>query len=436
MPRALAWDRLAAVAVRLRVLDAAFAEALPGYTCYAMTAAGRSLWFYYEGPARPGGRSPSLELQIRFDDGKPVVPLVNCWTGEPDILGPVAHFAGDEAIACNPSLTRPGASGTWINARVGHRRFFLRDGDASFAALTRVARALAAALPTLPLPTSFELDASEREQPNPDYIALDQAMFARITPGLLENPPRLDALTPSASALADPDLGFGYRLENRVAGGGYLSLFGTVLWKETEPLFLPVTTIFPPGSPPSRRAGVPEALRIATYYPRAPAPPEVYREFFQPIFGPQVGPTDERPQRYWNYSLAAEPLPAGWFHVPLPGVAEIADHPDRATIAWLMTPFSGTTYSGYHTKEVSEMFTDLDQTACLFLLRSKNPATRLMAIEILRRNASTWSVDLHALDPDFNLIYRSAPTVFTQRGDVLRRENARTLVDRFVARAE
>lgn len=413
------------------------AEALPGYTCHNMSAKGRSLWFYYQGPTRIGGRLPSLELQIRFNDGLPVAPLVNCWIGEKDIFGPVTDFVGDEAIAFDQSLGEPDATGVWIKARVGSRFLFLRDGDATFPALTRIAQALAAALPTLPLPTSFELDASEQEPPNPEYLALDRAMFARVTPGLLANPPQIDALTRRESFSQDPDLGFGYRLESRVAGGGYLSLYGSVLRREVPtPTPPPSAGPPPPGGEADPPAGAFEAMQISTYLPRAPAPPEVYREFFHPIFGPAAAAADTRLRRYWGYDLAVEPLPAGLFRAALPGTAELADHPDRATVDWLMTPFSGTTFFPVWPRRFASLFTRLDARVCLFLLRSKNPATRLTAVGMLRRHAAEWKTDLAALAPDFELIYRSVPVVLVQRGDVVRRENARVVVDQFVARAE
>ncbi len=431
-PSARAWDKLAAAAIRVQVADAAVANALPGYTCYAMRAKGRSLWFYYQGSTRIDTRLPTLEMQIRFNDGLPLAPLVNCWVGARDTYGPVTNLAGDEAIAFDRSLSEPQANGVWIHARVGSRFFSLLDGDAPFAALIEIARTLAASLPTLPMPTSFELDADEREQPNPEYIERDREMFVRVTPGLLASPPQIETLTPRESFFEDPDLGFGYHLETRSSGGGYVSIFGTVLWREAAP-HLPPASVEPRGEA-TPQAHTTEAVHVSTYLPRAPAPQEVYHEFYRPIFGPDA-PT-ARLHRYWGYDLAAEPLPSGLFHAALPGMAELAEHPDRAIINWLMTPFSGTSYSRFSTRQVLALFTRMDARACLFLLRSKNPATRLIAIETLRRRAAEWEIDLTALAPDFDMIYQSVPVIYTQSGDVVRRKNSRALVDQFVLSAE
>ncbi len=418
LPHAGAWDHAATDAIRSQMLDAAVTAALPGYTFANVGVAGRSVWYYYNAPGQRLGVA-SLELQLSFHDGEPVKPLVNCWEGDPAIFGPVADFVGDEAIAYDGSRSQPPTNGHWIRARVGGRNFFLRANGEPFVRLTALAQALAPALPKLPVPASFEIEPSEREQPKPEYLELDRAMFARVTPKLLADPPDLSALSLRPPTFETADLGFGYRVETGGAGGGYLSLYASLLLRDDER----------------------EALRVGATLPRSPAPPELYAELFRPLFGDRAHHASDSAARYWQYGRAAEPLDTAALPIALPVLAPQDDDPDQATLAWLMAPFSGTGYGtrgGYAggqlpNRRAWSSLSRLDAPTCLYLLRSKNPATRLTAVETLRRHADAWQVDLAVLAPTFDLIYQNPATIQTLQGCIIRQISARQLVDAAVA---
>ena len=414
-PRVWAWDHEAAAAIRSQTLDAAVGTALPGYLCTNVAVGGRSLWFYYAVPAAAAGKSArSIEIQIRFDDGEPVVPLGNDWAGTAGMIGPTPNLAGDEAVAYSGALLQPPTNGCWIRSRVGDRRFFLRDGDAPFSALTALAQSLASALPTLPRPASFELEEGEKERANPEYLRLDRAMFARVTPGLRENPPRLDGfLRTGLPSINEGSLGFGYRLEGLGIAGGYTSLGATVLWKD----------------------GTMEAMRITSHYPRPPAPAKTYRELFQPIFGDADSPPEGPPPRFWGDEQAIQPLSASLFHAALPGTSEMAGRTDYVVIKSLMDPFAVAAYQRAKAGELGRKFSRLGTRACLYLLKSKDPLTRLLAVGQLRRVPSDWQVNAPELARDFERVYDSVPQIATVDGCIMSSKKSREIVDDFIVRA-
>lgn len=324
---------------------------------------------------------------------------------------------GEGAISYDISKVRPKEMGGWVQVKSGSRSAMVHSFGTTLEQLRILAQALLPLIPQLPKPTNFHAELNEKR------LGMDRALISKLVPALKKDPPDLSALQRFSSD--DVYLGFGYVLsEFGAASGGYVSPGGLGLFSKEDHLLAirtHVTPNFPRNVSPEDAARLHDILKqIESVWHLKPS---------ETIQSEIVGYHD------WHYEQAAKPLSnellAAKYKPDL-----LNNHPDKQTITFLMTPFSGLEYGTrggiagdllQNRKEFLKL-TRLDEDTCVYLMHSKNPVTRLTAIETLMRNAVEWKIDLKKYEQDFQMIFRSHPSVQTLEGKIAATKPSEPLV--------
>jgi hypothetical protein len=199
------------------------------------------------------------------------------------------------------------------------------------------------------------------------------------------------------------NLGFGYNYVQASMGKGYASIWYTIIFKDNEV----VSYEFKPDLPNHKSLM------------------KRYLKFYENIF--EID-SQRIHNRYYNIEQMEQPL-------------QISDNSPvmNENLLFLMTPFSGIEY-GYSGGYAGSIFTNrglnfsekgvISTEICRTLLYSKNPATRLMAIEHYEKNKNDFK-DTKLIDNWIETVYSELPTIRTMEGCMGIKRNSRELVEEY-----
>lgn len=200
------------------------------------------------------------------------------------------------------------------------------------------------------------------------------------------------------------NLGFGYNYVQESMGKGYSSIWYTIIFKDNEV----VSYEFKPDLPNHKSL----MKRYLKFYKN------IFKIDSQRIY-----------YRYYNIEKMERPI-------------QISDNSPvmNKNLLFLMTPFSGIKY-GYSGGYAGSIFTnrglylsekvEISTEICRTLLYSKNPATRLMAIEYYEKNKNDFK-DTKLIDNWIETVYSELPTIRTMEGCMGIKRNSRELVEEYV----
>lgn len=258
--------------------------------------------------------------------------------------------------------------------------------------------------------------SAQNEKIEWEWVREDSISIARMITLIQERP--LDILSMDALPGSEAeDLGFGYSMRETMTSGAYVTTRLQIVLKD----------------------GVPVSFAAS---PRMPFPykklQKNYRKFYAPLFKFDASGTP-RPY-YWRLDAVAGAIEDSTVfrrlapRFPLKQAA-------REQLEFLMSPYSGVDYGcgarmGAQPYENRELFNKLrpqmSYRVAVVLLRSVNPATRLMALEVMKREFPK-KLELKSLSRDVETILKSFPMVMTRHEGMRRPENARALMEKFLA---
>ncbi len=201
-------------------------------------------------------------------------------------------------------------------------------------------------------------------------------------------------------------LGFGYEQIESSMGKGYVSIFYNLILKDRQ-----VTS-----------------YEFIPQLPKNKYLTERYLEFYSGIFKIENNTIHNR---YFNIEEMENPMKKLDTNIAL-----------NENLRFLMTPFSGTRY-GFSGGFAGSIFTNrtifleesksITPEVCLILMNSKNPGTRLMAIEYFMKNKSDFK------NPDLinnwiDKVFTELPTIETLEGCLAMQRDSKELVLEYVKR--
>lgn len=211
------------------------------------------------------------------------------------------------------------------------------------------------------------------------------------------------------------DLGYGYSYHETVTEGGYVATRLQVVLKNGKPVSFAATPRLP--------------YPYKTLYDR-------YRSFYRPLFKLDI--TGNPETFYWKYREVS--MPYGDSSYALRFQRQIFKSPYREKLELLMSPYSGTEY-GCGTRASNsvptnrQVFDDvlpaMNYLLATCLLRSINPATRLIAIEYLSRFHEA-KFNKKPMQRDIKKIFRSHPKAKTVEAFERHFVDSELLVKRFI----
>jgi len=239
-----------------------------------------------------------------------------------------------------------------------------------------------------------------------DWVREDSLFIESIAKAYKANPNNLEVLLPNRKERREK-LGFDYYLINGSNGKGYVSIFYKVVFLK-------------------------DSLIGYELHPQMPTDKrliERYLSFYASLFKIDNNLSPE-PLLYGVDSLC-KPLPE--FNGKLPTI--------NAETKFFMCPFSGIRYGIYggdpnaliheriYFEKIKKYFTP---EICELMMYSKNPATRLYAIEYYYKNPKMFKENQERIDFRIKVIFNELPNVITMYSDVVEHENAKKLVEKFV----
>jgi hypothetical protein len=202
-------------------------------------------------------------------------------------------------------------------------------------------------------------------------------------------------------------LGFGYEQIEGTMGKGYAGIYYNLILKEDKVI----------------------AYEFTPNFPRNKLLTERYLKLFSEIF--TIDDTSIH-NRYYNIEIMESPLKQENELVSL-----------NENLKFLMTPFSGTLYRFRAGVYGGNIYTNRDifkneirnitPEICQILMQSKNPATRIMAIEYYMENKSEFK-NTDFINNWIEKIYLELPTTIIADGCSLIGKNSKELVSEFVNR--
>lgn len=249
-----------------------------------------------------------------------------------------------------------------------------------------------------------------------EWVREDSASIALMI-GIMQERP-LDILSMDALPGSEAeDLGFGYSLRETMTSGAYVTTKLQIVLKH----------------------GVPVSFAAI---PRMPFPyrklQKNYRKFYAPLF--KFDKSGAPLPFYWRMGTVASAIDDSTVFRRLAPRFPLKT-PSREQLEFLMSPYSGIDYGcggrmGSDPYENRQLFNQLRPVMtyriAVVLLRSINPATRLMALEFMRQ-AFPKKLELKALSRDVESTLKHFPMVMTRQDGMRRLENARTLLEKFIA---
>jgi hypothetical protein len=266
----------------------------------------------------------------------------------------------------------------------------------------------------LAMASPFLLRAQSSALIEQEWVETDSVNIARMIELIRRSPEKILSLDVFHRRDFE-DLGYGYSFHETVTEGGYVATRLQIVLKDGKPVSFAAM-------------------------PRMPYPYKAlyarYKSFYEPLF--KFDAADNPQPYYWNYRAMAAPM--GDSSYLLRFQRQIFKSPHRDRLELLMTPYSGTEYgcgtrSGNSIPTNREIFESvmpaMNYLLATCLLRSINPATRLVAIEYLQR-FHTEKFDRKPMQKDIKRIYKSHPKAKTVDGFERRFEDSEALVKRFI----
>ncbi|WP_411766963.1 hypothetical protein [Winogradskyella sp. A3E31] len=201
-------------------------------------------------------------------------------------------------------------------------------------------------------------------------------------------------------------LGFGYEQIEASMGKGYAGIYYNLILKEGEVISYEFTPNFPSNKDLTER----------------------YLKMYSGIFEINENILHKR---YFNIEGMESPLKNINSDISL-----------NENLRFLMTPFSGTRYGfsgGYSGSTFTnraiflEEYKSITSEVCLILMNSKNPGTRLMAIEYYMKNKSAFK-NQDLIKNWIDKVYAELPTIETLEGCFVMHRDSKELVSEYVNR--
>lgn len=237
-----------------------------------------------------------------------------------------------------------------------------------------------------------------------DWVEADRQYAAEVKAVLNNDPQHADTVL-FETPVTKKQLGFGYTLAEAFRGKGYLGFEGQMLYYKDKLVSFRITPAL-------------DEKLIGTYM-------GMLRDVF-----PLKASGDFQPFNYHPEGAVS----------PLPG-CPVAPHLN-AKMDVFCSPFSGIEYGtrgGYfgatlpNRRAYLAAANEMDDTMCLRLLYSINPATRLTAYEHYQRHKTAITTIEHQVEDRMQEVFKEVPTIETLHGCILTREDSHALVQSLVA---
>jgi hypothetical protein len=233
------------------------------------------------------------------------------------------------------------------------------------------------------------------------WIKADSAFIGSVIHAYKTNPLGIEPLLNSKSN-EKQKLGFKYYLVKGSSGKGYVSLFYDFIYFQNQLV----------------------SYRIHPEMPGDHRLTKRYKDLYAPLFSISQNQTPEL--LYYGYDAMCKPLNP-----------KVKPNSLNEQIAFYMTPYSGIRYGKYGGDPLTLLenrafYTQIKKLMtpkiCELLLYSKNPATRLTAVEFYYRNIKLFTHNRKQLEKRIDSIFTDLPTVETMSADEVFTENAKNLV--------
>lgn len=255
----------------------------------------------------------------------------------------------------------------------------------------------------------FSLSFSIRsEDIHEDWVQKDVVFINQVKEAYKKGPEALSKIYISHAEITD--LGFGYTLYSGCMGKGYVSTCYEFVKQAINPYQNNISEKV-------------VAYRLQQRMPKHEKLTERYIELYKGLF--EVVDNRVLPKLY-NYQYMVEPL-----------AGNITDIETSKDFDYLMTPFSGTTYgySGGYANSLLEnrriyekLNVAMTEAHYERLLYSKNPATRLMAVEYFYSKNDVPGRIINRIE----VVFDEVPNIDTLSGCLGSKESSRELVDLYV----
>jgi hypothetical protein len=237
------------------------------------------------------------------------------------------------------------------------------------------------------------------------WVAMDSIFLSKFRETINNDPKDIIDIL-GVNSHEKENLGFGYSYIKASMGKGYASIWYTVIFKDNEIVSYEFKPDLPNHKPLMKR----------------------YLKFYEDIYKID----DERIyNRYYNIEQMQKPLQISEYNAIM-----------NENLQFLTTPFSGIEY-GYSGGYAGAIFTnrglylsekgEINNEICKTLLYSKNPATRLMAIEHYIKNKDEFN-ETKLIENWIETVYSELPTIGTMEGCFGIDRNSRNLVEEYVKR--
>ncbi len=200
----------------------------------------------------------------------------------------------------------------------------------------------------------------------------------------------------------EDNLGFGYSSIEGSMGKGYVTVFYQLIYYKDKLI----------------------SYKLNPQMPRDDRLTDRYKQFYSPLY--RFDDNNNVETYYYNFEEMAKPLNG------------FPREPSNMALSYLMTPFSGIVYgyTGDFTSSIlpnREAYHDVREQLIpedyLMLLFSKNPATRLTAIEEYYRNTAKFEKYKAEIENRIQTIFKELPETKTMFGCVLTSDDSKKLVE-------
>ncbi|MEK6155449.1 hypothetical protein WIW50_19485 [Flavobacteriaceae bacterium 3-367] len=222
-----------------------------------------------------------------------------------------------------------------------------------------------------------------------------------------DNPTALVKMFPKTyNRLASAHLGFGYRIISRSTPGGYISINCDFLYKK-------------------------DSLVGYRLRPELPDKPKLRNKYLNWYAGKFEITENHKVKPYYHNRKS--------FEAPLDNYS--GDKSTKVKVRAYMSPTSGLWYGGRggwsmsllpNRKHFLALEQSLTREIVMELMYSKNPATRLTAIEYYYKYPELFEESKEELDEWIEIIFKQVPRISTLRGCLGGQESARKLVEEYV----
>jgi len=256
------------------------------------------------------------------------------------------------------------------------------------------------------IPENINASESGSEPINEDWVKADSLFFSELTKILKNNERDIIDILKIDKNDRRTKLGFGYEQIEASMGKGYAGIFYNLILKDGQVVSYEFTPKFPSEKNLKER----------------------YLKLFSGIFEINENIIHKR---YYNIAEMKSPLKIINSEVSL-----------NENLKFLMTPFSGTKYGfsgGIGGNVLTNRAIFLEESKnitpeiCQILMHSKNPATRLMAIEYYMKNKSEFK-NQGLINDWIEKVYSELPTIETFDGCIVNQRDSKKLVSEYAKR--